>query len=468
MPEKYTKYSPANEKWMDSYPAHWELMRLKRILQIRKEKNDPISTDFILSLTAGQGVVPVSEKEGKGGNKPKDDLTKYNIAHENDLLVNCMNVVAGSAGVSRWKGAISPVYYPLYPRDAGNCEIWYYHYIFRLITFQRSLLGLGKGILMHESSTGKLNTVRMRISMDNLNNVLLPVPPIDEQVQIVKYLNWRVSDINRLINLKKKSIKSITALKHSIVSDAVIHGVNPNVPMKYSGVKWLGDIPAHWTMIKLRQILSPVSVKNHPELPLLSVTREQGVIVRNVESKEENHNYIPDDLSGYKVVRKGQFAMNKMKAWQGSYGISDYTGIVSPAYFIFDVNFDNLEYFHFAIRSKVYVNFFAQASDGIRVGQWDLQMDKMKEIPFIIPPAEEQIAIVEHVRAAMPKYDALIEKLEEEIKALEEYKAKLTSDVVTGKIDVRNIEVPDYEFEEELGETEDADDDEDDASDEEV
>lgn len=109
--------------------------------------------------------------------------------------------------------------------------------------------------------------------------------------------------------------------------------------MKPSGVKWLGDIPEHWTMIKLRQILRPVSVKNHPELPLLSVTREQGVIVRNVESKEENHNYIPDDLSGYKVVQKGQFAMNKMKAWQGSYGISDYTGIVSPAYFIFDVNF---------------------------------------------------------------------------------------------------------------------------------
>ena len=88
-----------------------------------------------------------------------------------------------------------------------------------------------------------------------------------------------------------------------------------------------------------------------------------------------------------------------MKAWQGSYGISDYTGIVSPAYFIFDVAFDNLEYFHYAIRSKVYVNFFAQASDGIRVGQWDLQMDKMKEIPFIIPPADEQNVIVEHIKA---------------------------------------------------------------------
>ena len=154
---------------------------------------------------------------------------------------------------------------------------------------------------------------------------------------------------------------------------------------------------------------------------------------------------IPDDLSGYKVVRKGQFAMNKMKAWQGSYGISDYTGIVSPAYFIFNVSFENLEYFHFAIRSKVYVNFFAQASDGIRVGQWDLQMDKMKEIPFIVPPAEEQVAIVEYIKRKLPMYDAAIEKLHAELAVLEEYKARLISDVVTGKIDVRGVEIPEYE-----------------------
>ena len=89
-------------------------------------------------------------------------MTKYNVAHENDLLVNCMNVVAGSAGVSRYYGAISPVYYALYPRDEDN--VWYYHYIFRLLTFQRSLVGLGKGILMHESENGKLNTDRIRIT----------------------------------------------------------------------------------------------------------------------------------------------------------------------------------------------------------------------------------------------------------------------------------------------------------------
>ena len=108
--------------------------------------------------------------------------------------------------------------------------------------------------------------------------------------------------------------------------------------------------------------------------------------------------------------------------------------------------FENLEYFHYAIRSKVYVNFFAQASDGIRVGQWDLQMDKMKEIPFIAPPIEEQKAIVEYIKRALPKYDVAIEKLSEAVDVLEEYKTKLIADTVTGKIDVRDIEIPEFEF----------------------
>ena len=158
---------------------------------------------------------------------------------------------------------------------------------------------------------------------------------------------------------------------------------------------WFGVVPNHWKVLKLRQILSPVSEKNHPDLPLLSVVREKGVIVRNIEDKEENHNYVPDDLSGYKLVKIGQFAMNKMKAWQGSYGVSRFDGIVSPAYFVFDIQYDiNIDFFNRAIRSIVYVNYFGQASDGIRVGQWDLSMQRMKEIPFLLPPRPEQDQIV--------------------------------------------------------------------------
>lgn len=158
---------------------------------------------------------------------------------------------------------------------------------------------------------------------------------------------------------------------------------------------WLGEVPKRWRVVKLRQILRPFSEKNHPDLPLLSVVREKGVIVRNVADKEENHNYVPEDLSGYKRVKRGQFAMNKMKAWQGSYGVSKYDGIVSPAYFVFDIDYDiDHDFFNVAIRSKAYVSYFGQASDGIRVGQWDLSMQRMKEIPFLVPPRDEQEQIV--------------------------------------------------------------------------
>lgn len=312
--------------------------------------------------------------------------------------------------------------------------------------------------------------LRKTIKSDAFLGAKLPVPPREEQDQIVRYLDWQVSKTNKLIAALKKQIALLKARKQAVVNEAVTKGLHPDVPMKYSSVEWIGDIPAHWNIIKLRSILKPVSVKNHPELPLLSVVREQGVIVRNVEDSESNHNFIPDDLSNYKVVRTGQFAMNKMKAWQGSYGMSQFTGIVSPAYFIFDVSFENTEYFHYAIRSKVYVNFFAQASDGIRVGQWDLNMHKMKEIPFIVPPASEQAEIVSHIPKAFEEVEKAIEAIGREIKLLKEYRTRLISDVVTGQVDVRGVEVPDFEYV--ADDTDDASDDEeadaDDSADEEV
>ncbi len=195
---------------------------------------------------------------------------------------------------------------------------------------------------------------------------------------------------------------------------------------------WFGVVPNHWKVLKLRQILSPVSEKNHPDLPLLSVVREKGVIVRNIEDKEENHNYVPDDLSGYKLVKIGQFAMNKMKAWQGSYGVSRFDGIVSPAYFVFDIQYDiNIDFFNRAIRSIVYVNYFGQASDGIRVGQWDLSMQRMKEIPFLLPPRPEQDQIVRFLDWKVSSVNKLIDVKQRQIGCLNERLLAVINDLLT-------------------------------------
>lgn len=206
--------------------------------------------------------------------------------------------------------------------------------------------------------------------------------------------------------------------------------------MSYSkdNLAWLGTIPDHWQVSKLRQILSPFSEKNHPDMPLLSVVREKGVIIRNVESKEGNHNYVPDDLSNYKLVKKGQFTMNKMKAWQGSYGVSKYDGIVSPAYFVFDLKCDiNRDFFNAAIRSKAYVNYFGQASDGIRVGQWDLSMARMKDIPLLVPPREEQDQIVRFLDWKVSNINKLIRIRKRQIEELEAIKRSSIGYLVMGQ-----------------------------------
>lgn len=182
---------------------------------------------------------------------------------------------------------------------------------------------------------------------------------------------------------------------------------------------WLGAIPTHWQVLNLRQILTACSEKNHPDMPLLSVVREKGVIVRNIDDK--NHNYVPDDLSNYKLVKRGQFAVNKMKAWQGSYGVSQHDGIVSPAYFVFNINHDmNHDFFDKAIRSKIYVNYFGQASDGIRVGQWDLSMKRLRDIPFCLPPREEQEQIVRFLDWKVSAIDKLIATKEKQLSILKE------------------------------------------------
>ncbi|EOW9119326.1 restriction endonuclease subunit S [Vibrio cholerae] len=203
-----------------------------------------------------------------------------------------------------------------------------------------------------------------------------------------------------------------------------------------SGYEWIGEIPQHWDLVKLGSCLSPVSVKNCPELPLLSITRERGVIERDVDDQESNHNFIPDDLSGYKKLEKGQFGMNKMKAWQGSYGVSEFTGIVSPAYFVFDfTKAINPEFFNWAIRSKLYVSFFGSASDGVRIGQWDLSKARMKVIPFVLPSEEEQSLIANFLGKKTAQIDDAIAIKEQQISLLKERKQIIIQQAVTQGLD---------------------------------
>lgn len=200
---------------------------------------------------------------------------------------------------------------------------------------------------------------------------------------------------------------------------------------KDSGEKWLGEIPSHWELKHLRNFLTLFSDKGHGEAQLLSVTREKGVILRDKDNKEENHNYVPDDLSGYKFLRKGDFVINKMKSWQGSYGVSDYDGIVSPAYFTCKLKGVNPIFFSRAIRSKAYIGFFMQFSKGIRVDQWDLDPNSMKDIPFVLPPNDEQEKIITYLDEQTSKIDTAIAQQQKMIDLLNERKQIIINNAVT-------------------------------------
>ena len=200
---------------------------------------------------------------------------------------------------------------------------------------------------------------------------------------------------------------------------------------KPSNVQWIGDIPILWENKQLRSFLCLFTEKGHGDAQLLSVTREQGVIERDKDDKEENHNFVPEDLSGYKYIEKGDFAINKMKAWQGSYAVSEFNGIVSPAYYTCKLRGVEKEFFSIAIRSKAYVPFFTQYSKGIRVGQWDLNPNALKTIPFFLPPLAEQKKIVSYLEGKTSKIEAYVAEKEKEILLLQELKQKTIADAVT-------------------------------------
>ncbi len=197
--------------------------------------------------------------------------------------------------------------------------------------------------------------------------------------------------------------------------------------MKDSGIEWIGEIPVEWKVAQVKYVLKWKSQKGQPHEEVLSLYRDYGVVPK--KSRDDNHNVTSLDTSGYKVVDIGDFVINKMKAWQGSMSVSDYRGIISPAYHVceFTNNQLNKKYFHYLMRNKSYIPEYTRLSTGMRVGQWDLGFDDFKNIPFLIPPQEEQEKIANHLDDKCAELDKVFAKIRASI---EEYK-KLKQSVIT-------------------------------------
>lgn len=197
--------------------------------------------------------------------------------------------------------------------------------------------------------------------------------------------------------------------------------------MKDSGIEWIGEIPEGWEVSQLKYATRWKSEKGCPDAPVLSLYRDFGVVPK--DSRDDNHNVTSLDTSNYKVVDVGDLVINKMKAWQGSMAVSDYRGIVSPAYHVCSItsNKVNKRYLHHLLRNPAYLPEYARLSTGMRIGQWDLGFDDFKNIPFLIPPLDEQAKIADYLDNGCASLDATLSKTRSSI---EEYK-KLKQAVIT-------------------------------------
>ena len=421
--------------WLGEYPSDWELKKIKYCLQERVEKNNPVRTTEILSLTAKQGVIPYDQKEG-GGNKPKEDVSAYRLAYPGDIVMNSMNILSGSVGLSQYFGCVSPVYYMLRPWKAIE-DVRYYNYIFQTTMFQRSLFGLGNGILIKESGNGKLNTIRMRIPMDKFGGLFIPVAPIDEQKRIADFLDAKCAEIDALTADIQTQIDTLEQYKRSVITETVTKGLNPNAEMKDSGVQWIGNMPAHWDAIRGKYILRYMQKPVREDDGVITCFRDGEVTLRS--NRREDGFTMSDKEIGYQGIDVGDLVVHGMDGFAGSIGISDSRGKASPVLNVLETD-QNKRYIMYYLRCMAYSDVFLALATGIRVRSCDLRWNKLAELSYPVPPLNEQNAIVKHIDSVLSKADAVIADKKAQLATLDEYKKSLIFEYVTGKKEVPCID----------------------------
>lgn len=418
-------------QWLREYPANWDLIKIKYCLKERVEKNNPVRTTDILSLTAKQGVIPYDQKEG-GGNKPKEDVSAYRLAYPGDIVMNSMNILSGSVGLSNYFGCVSPVYYMLRPIDTSE-DVRFYNYIFQSTVFQRSLYGLGNGILIKESGNGKLNTIRMRIPIDKFGGLFIPVAPIQEQKRIANFLDAKCAEIDALTADIQTQIDILEQYKRSVITEAVTKGLNLDAEMKDSGIEWIGEIPATWDIIRGKYLLEYLQKPVKEDDGVITCFRDGEVTLRS--NRREDGFTMSDKEIGYQGIDAGDLVVHGMDGFAGAIGISDSRGKASPVLNVIDMK-QNKRYIMYYLRSMAYSDVFVALATGIRVRSCDLRWNKLADLPYPVPSIEEQTAIVEYIDTTLEKMDVVISKKKAQLETLDEYKKSLIYEYVTGKKEV--------------------------------
>lgn len=417
--------------WLGKYPSTWNLKKIKYCLQERIEKNNPVKTTEILSLTAKQGVIPHEQKEG-GGNKPKEDVSAYRLAYPGDIVMNSMNILSGSVGLSQYFGCVSPVYYMLRPWDIKE-DVRYYNYIFQTTMFQRSLYGLGNGILIKESGNGKLNTIRTRIPMDKFGGLFIPVAPEKDQKRISDYLDRICAELDAIAADIQFQIDTLEQYKRSVITEAITKGLNPESKTRNSGIFYMAPMNADWRLTKIGYICTKLWRPFNSEDTALICSNQGKVVVR------------ADNVTGIMVsednamqgIHKGDIAIHGMDTWHGAIGMSAYNGKITRVVHVCDSTEDK-RFIVYYLQHLAFQGVYKLISNGVRGNTSDFRSwDKVCNICIAVPKSKrEQKEICDYLDNVCSNVDEIITTKKEQILILESYKKSLIYEYVTGKKEV--------------------------------
>lgn len=391
------------------YPSRWPLYRGKQLFRVIDERSDE-GTEDLLSVSHITGITPRSQKNVTMFKS--ESLIGYKLCQMGDIVANTMWTWQGAIGVSKYEGVVSPAY-NVYRQRKDYFNSTYLDMLLR----EHQLVDV-----YHSLSTG-IRPSRLRLYPDVFLTIEFPVPPRAEQDQIVRFLDWKVSEINKLIGIRRKEIQELEELKKSVINDSVKHGLNHTI-YKDSGIRWIGQIPDSWKIHKTKQ---HVIITNG----------------RNPEMKGD----IPVYGSGRTSFCTCGEYKNGPAVLLGRKGSIKEPQYITGKYWNVDTAFDvilrlddfNLKYFYYLATQFEYDYYTTQTAIP------SMTQTDYNNISIPVPPLEEQNLIVTFLDSKCEEIDNGINLVKEKIFALQELKSVIISDVVTGKIDVRNIPVPAYE-----------------------
>lgn len=434
---RYENYKDSGVEWLGEVPEHWGISRLGFESWVRArlgwkglKAEEYVDDGFIFLATPNIKGASIDFGNVNFINQYRYDESPEIKLRVGDVLLAKDGSTLGTVNVVRFlpsPATVNSSIAVITPHQSLNG--FYLYYLFQSSymdnTIQRIKGGMGVPHLFQE----------------DLNKFYTPLPPIPEQQTIAAFLDRETAKIDALITEQQRLIELLKEKRQAVISHAVTKGLNPDAPMKDSGIEWLGEVPEHWTAKRVRWVFKQEKRQNHPGKEVLSVYRDYGVIRK--DSRDDNMNKTPEDLGAYQLVNQGDLVINKMKAWQGSLGVSSLEGITSPDYVVFTpCHQDSSLFLHFLLRSQPFVSVYMSISNGIRPSQWRLEPDKFLGLIVFVPPLDEQLAIASFIAAQVSRFDTLTTEAQRAITLLQERRTALISAAVTGKIDVRGLVAP--------------------------